>query len=166
MKPIRRSPGSPLSMCPTPNKKRSAKRLSNFDPASRSPWTKLQEAQKRTAHTRKEMKQTIESAMKLIRTGMILGRRSILMCFFSRVARHAPRMLIQSTPCLNRSSPQTSPVEKKLRKMICKTAKIAREPKRITSNHFSRFSKNWIIPLTYLEKDTVTATPSNWPGIL
>jgi hypothetical protein len=115
-----------------------------ISPASRSPWTKFQEAQKRIRHTRKEMKQHIKSEMKLIRAGMILGRRSILMCFFSRVARDAPSMLIQSTPCLNRSSPQTNPVEKKFRKIICKTAKVTRDPRRITNNHFSRFSKNWI----------------------
>ena len=137
-----------------------------ISPASRSPRTKFQEAQKRTRHTRKETKQQIKSEMKLSRAGMTLGRRSILMCFFSRVARDAPRMLIQSTPCLNRSSPQTSPVEKKFRKIICRTAKVTREPKRMTNNHFSRFSKNWTIPLTYLKKDTATATPSNWPGIL
>jgi hypothetical protein len=115
-----------------------------ISPASRSPWTKFQEAQKRTRHTRKEIKQHIKSEMNLIRDGMILGRRSILMCFFSRVARDAPKILIQSTPCLNRSSPQTNPVEKKLRKIICRTAKAVRDPKRMTNNHFSKLSKNWI----------------------
>jgi len=127
-----------------------------ISPARRSPWTKFQEAHRSRRQTNIDSKQQIRSAIKLRRVGMTLDSRSMRICFPSKVALLAPRKAIQSTPCLSRSSPQTRPKEKKLRKIIWAAAKAVRKPINSTSTNLSILPRKWTILLKLVETDKFT----------
>ena len=122
-------------------------------------FLKFQEAQERTRQRRQENRAEVRSKTKLPRAGISRGKRSMRICLFSTVALAAPRKLIQRTPCLSKSSPQTIPVKKKFRRIICMREKTTSRLMRKIIVHFSILTSKWLIHLKALESLAVKAFP-------